>query len=173
MFRLNVLRYPNSAVEDEPIKKSRRVLRRDRSVILVPELCQVFPFPGPLYAKCIALPSIMHRIRWLCHCIELRERWRRETGVGSLVHEESNYVGQRLMYDVEVKDAIQEHRVYGQQSLVKATKEANSRPIATKDSTNGQQDSKSETLIDNVHEKSPQVQSGLFENASREFLKIT
>lgn len=74
--------------------------------MLIPELCQLFPLPASLYAKCIALPSLFHRLRWFCYCIELRSKWREEIGVGINVQDNPHHAGQALLYDLQLKEQL-------------------------------------------------------------------
>ncbi|XP_055329020.1 endoribonuclease Dicer-like [Paramacrobiotus metropolitanus] len=81
--RLNLIKFVYHGIKpDETAKDSRAETKRNGQLMLVPELCQLFPMPAPLYIKCLVLPSLQHRMRWFSHMLSLYRRLKSETGIG-------------------------------------------------------------------------------------------
>ncbi|OWA52488.1 Endoribonuclease Dicer [Hypsibius exemplaris] len=87
---MNLLRRPIYK-EDAASKTSKLTIQRDKSLMLVPELCQLFPFPASLYSKCLVLPSVMYRLNTFCQVLDLRRQIQRQTGIGSTVQDPINW----------------------------------------------------------------------------------
>lgn len=50
--------------------------------LLVPELCDVHPFPAPLWRKAVCLPCILYRMNSLLLAEQLRVQVAKEAGIG-------------------------------------------------------------------------------------------
>ncbi|KAL0276264.1 UNVERIFIED_CONTAM: hypothetical protein PYX00_003870 [Menopon gallinae] len=86
--RLNFLtpRYVNRKgvalpTTSEEKKKAKRE-NLEQKQILVPELCNIHPFPGTLWRKAVCLPCILHRINALLLADQVRRIVANEIGVG-------------------------------------------------------------------------------------------
>lgn len=54
--------------------KSREIKKDRNEIILIPELCHNYKFPGKLWLKAIFLPTILHRIYFMLHAESIRCR---------------------------------------------------------------------------------------------------
>ncbi|GAV02265.1 hypothetical protein RvY_12855 [Ramazzottius varieornatus] len=96
--QLNTLRYPQAQKEEEEqLSKPRSEQRNRDHLMLVPELCQLFPISATLYVKALILPAVMHRLHWYCEVLDLRQRFREEIGVGCEVADPEGW--QPLLYN--------------------------------------------------------------------------
>ncbi|KAH8355167.1 hypothetical protein KR093_007437, partial [Drosophila rubida] len=78
-------------------------------VMLIPELCFNFGFPGDLWVKLIFLPSILRRLYYMLHAETLRVRINRYLGLDKLPANGSNYRPQPLQMDVSLRRNVDFH----------------------------------------------------------------
>lgn len=52
--------------------KSQEVKRDRNEIILIPELCHNFQFPGDLWLKAVLLPTVLHRVYYMLHAEHIR-----------------------------------------------------------------------------------------------------
>ncbi|KAH8277764.1 hypothetical protein KR018_005614, partial [Drosophila ironensis] len=64
--------------------KSSAISKARAKIILIPELCFNFDFPGDLWLKVIFLPSILRRLKYLLHAEELRCQFNTYLGLQNL-----------------------------------------------------------------------------------------
>ncbi|KAH8252503.1 hypothetical protein KR032_000286 [Drosophila birchii] len=72
-------------------------------VVLIPELCFNFSFPGDLWLKAIFLPSILRRLNFLLHAEALRKRFNAHLGLDNLPINGVNYKPKALEIDWSLK----------------------------------------------------------------------
>lgn len=79
-------------------------IKRDRNnILLLPELCHNFNYPGYLWLKALFLPTILHRIYYMLHADALRLSINRFLGLGI---EFRNYLPHPLIVDSSLKRAV-------------------------------------------------------------------
>ena len=75
----------------EEKKRAKRENLKQKQ-ILIPELCDIHPFPATLWRKAVCLPCILHRINALLLADQVRMIVAEEIGVGSIdLNEEFNW----------------------------------------------------------------------------------
>ncbi|XP_017049831.1 endoribonuclease Dicer [Drosophila ficusphila] len=72
-------------------------------VVLIPELCFNFEFPGDLWLKLIFLPSILRRMHFLLHAESLRKRFNAYLGLQQLALNGADYRPKPLEIDWSLK----------------------------------------------------------------------
>lgn len=68
-------------------------------VMLIPELCFNFGFPGDLWVKLLLLPSILRRLHYMLHAEALRVRFNKYLGLDKLPMNGTNYKPKPLEID--------------------------------------------------------------------------
>ncbi|EDW72007.2 uncharacterized protein Dwil_GK10670 [Drosophila willistoni] len=84
------------------VKTSGQSKARAR-IILIPELCFNFQFPGDLWAKLLFLPSILNRLHYLLHAEALRQRMNTYLGLHVLPQNGPNYRPKVLDVDLSLR----------------------------------------------------------------------
>ncbi|XP_052839058.1 endoribonuclease Dicer isoform X1 [Drosophila gunungcola] len=83
--------------------KSSAQSKARAKVVLIPELCHNFQFPGDLWLKLIFLPSILRRLHFLLHAESLRKRFNIFLGLQQLPLNGANYRPKPLEIDWSLK----------------------------------------------------------------------
>ncbi|XP_017078544.1 endoribonuclease Dicer [Drosophila eugracilis] len=83
--------------------KSSAQSKARAKVILIPELCYNFEFPGDLWIKLIFLPSILRRLDFLLHAESLRKRFNTYLGLQQLPLNSANYCPKPIEIDWSLK----------------------------------------------------------------------
>ncbi|KAH8375450.1 hypothetical protein KR200_007377, partial [Drosophila serrata] len=83
--------------------KSSAQSKAKAKVVLIPELCFNFGFPGDLWLKTIFLPSILRRLHFLLHAEALRKRFNAHLGLDKLPINGVNYKPKALEIDWSLK----------------------------------------------------------------------
>uniref|UniRef100_A0A1A9WSS4 ribonuclease III n=1 Tax=Glossina brevipalpis TaxID=37001 RepID=A0A1A9WSS4_9MUSC len=83
--------------------KSKEIKRDQNNIILIPELCHNFQYPGYMWMKALFLPTILHRIYFMLHADELRLSINQFLGLQS---EFNLYKPHPLIVDSSLKRAV-------------------------------------------------------------------
>ncbi|KAH8257984.1 hypothetical protein KR038_003610, partial [Drosophila bunnanda] len=83
--------------------KSSAQSKARAKVVLIPELCFNFGFPGDLWLKTIFLPSILRRLQFLLHAESLRKRFNAHLGLDKLPINGVDYKPKALEIDWSLK----------------------------------------------------------------------
>ncbi|XP_064536712.1 endoribonuclease Dcr-2 [Drosophila montana] len=83
--------------------KSSAQSKARAKVMLIPELCFNFAFPGELWVKLIFLPSILRRIYYMLHAETLRVRINKYLGLDKLPQNGVNYRPRPLEIDCSLR----------------------------------------------------------------------
>lgn len=83
--------------------KSSAQSKARAKVVLIPELCFPFGFPGDLWVKLIYLPSILRRLHFLLHAEALRKRFNAYLGLQQLPLNGADYRPKPLEIDWSLK----------------------------------------------------------------------
>uniref|UniRef100_A0A1A9W8L5 ribonuclease III n=1 Tax=Glossina brevipalpis TaxID=37001 RepID=A0A1A9W8L5_9MUSC len=83
--------------------KSTEIKRDRNDIILIPELCHNFHYPGYMWLKALFLPNILHRIYYMLHADELRLSINQFLG---LKNEFNLYHPHPLIVDISLKRAV-------------------------------------------------------------------
>ncbi|KAL9920963.1 endoribonuclease Dcr-2 [Glossina fuscipes fuscipes] len=83
--------------------KSTEIKRDRNNILLLPELCHNFQYPGHLWLKALFLPTILHRVYYMLHADSLRLSINRFLGLGI---EFSTYLPHPLIVDSSLKRAV-------------------------------------------------------------------
>ncbi|KAH8401310.1 hypothetical protein KR009_004470, partial [Drosophila setifemur] len=83
--------------------KSSAKSKARAKVMLIPELCFNFGFPGDLWTKVIFLPSILRRLHFLLHAEALRKRFNTYLGLQNLPVNGANYKPKPVEIDWSLK----------------------------------------------------------------------
>ncbi|KAH8413794.1 hypothetical protein KR222_008371, partial [Zaprionus bogoriensis] len=83
--------------------KSSAQSKARAKVMLIPELCCNFGFPGDLWVKLLLLPSILRRLHYLLHAEALRVRINRYLGVDKLPFNGADYRPKPLHIDFSLR----------------------------------------------------------------------
>ncbi|KAH8298414.1 hypothetical protein KR044_002438, partial [Drosophila immigrans] len=92
----------------QSIKHSAQSKARAK-VMLIPELCFNFAFPGDLWVKVMFLPSILRRIHYMLHAETLRVRINKYLGLDKLPANASNYRPKPLEIDPSLRRNVDYH----------------------------------------------------------------
>ncbi|XP_061387833.1 endoribonuclease Dcr-2 [Musca vetustissima] len=84
---------------NKSIEKKKETSR----VILIPELCHNYQYPANLWLKALLLPSILHRIVYMLHAEQLRQRINAYLGLERYF---ADYEPQPLIIDVSLKRVL-------------------------------------------------------------------
>ncbi|KAL7738529.1 hypothetical protein ACLKA6_006834 [Drosophila palustris] len=82
----------------QSVKQSAQSKARAK-VMLIPELCFNFGFPGDLWIKLLFLPSILRRLHYMLHAETLRVRFNKYLGLDKLPINGVNYMPKPLEID--------------------------------------------------------------------------
>lgn len=83
--------------------KSSEKRKETNRIILVPELCHNYQYPGNLWLKALLLPSILHRLVHMLHAERLRRRINQYLGLERYF---ADYRPQPLIIDVSLKRVL-------------------------------------------------------------------
>ncbi|XP_041450181.1 endoribonuclease Dicer isoform X2 [Drosophila obscura] len=78
-------------------------------IILIPELCFNFDFPGDLWIKALFLPSILNRLHFLLHAEALRQRFNAFLGLQHLPQNGLDYRPKLLEIDWSLRRNVDPH----------------------------------------------------------------
>lgn len=99
---MNFLHYHN---DNGNIKRKRKL----DDILLIPELCHNFYYPGDLYLKAKFLPSILHRLHYLLLAEELRLQINSYLNLKFSYNDNNNYYQpQTIIIDTTLKRIIEE-----------------------------------------------------------------
>lgn len=97
----------------EEKKRAKRENLKQKQ-ILIPELCDIHPFPATLWRKAVCLPCILHRINALLLADEVRRIVATEIGVGSIeLKEDFNW--QPLNFGWSLADVLKQTKAFQKQ----------------------------------------------------------
>ncbi|XP_033247154.1 endoribonuclease Dicer-like [Drosophila miranda] len=78
-------------------------------IILIPELCFNFDFPGDLWIKAVFLPSILNRLHFMLHAEALRQRFNTYLGLQHLPQNGVDYRPKLLEIDWSLRRNVDTH----------------------------------------------------------------
>ncbi|XP_013098531.1 endoribonuclease Dcr-2 [Stomoxys calcitrans] len=83
--------------------KSSEKKKETNRIILVPELCHNYHYPGNMWLKALFLPTILHRLEYMLHAENLRLRINQFLGLDRYF---GNYTPKPLMKDLSLKRVL-------------------------------------------------------------------
>ncbi|XP_030375295.1 endoribonuclease Dicer isoform X2 [Scaptodrosophila lebanonensis] len=88
--------------------KSSALAKARAKVLLIPELCFNFHFPGTMWVKLLFLPSILRRLTFMLHGEALRVRFNKYLGLDSIPVNGELYRPQPLAIDLSLRRNVDE-----------------------------------------------------------------
>lgn len=147
-------------------KKRAKRENLEQKQILVPELCNIHPFPGTLWRKAVCLPCILHRINALLLADQVRRIVANEIGVG-IADLNTDFKWKPLDFGWSLRDVLAQSKSAQQKREEKDSEQKNTQETISLEKENEAEDEKINDETKELEEKSegsPWMEIGTWNN---------